>query len=72
MSSSDPTVGLCAGCRHARTLDTARSRFWLCSRAAWDARLERYPRLPVSDCPGHEPGAPEPQVPKRGSGRSGP
>jgi hypothetical protein len=29
-----------------------------CARAAWDARLARYPNLPVRECPGHEDGQP--------------
>jgi hypothetical protein len=53
------SVGLCAGCRHARVIETARSRFWLCGRSATDSRFARYPRLPVLECPGYEPGAGE-------------
>lgn len=53
----DPAVGLCADCRHARVQTTARgSRFWRCLRADDDLRFDRYPRLPVVVCPGHEPG----------------
>ena len=48
-------VGLCADCRHARVVETPRSRFWMCGRAASDARFARYPRLPMLDCPGFEP-----------------
>jgi len=48
-------VGLCAGCRHARVVETPRSRFWMCGRAASDARFARYPRLPVLECEGYEP-----------------
>ena len=52
---SDP--GLCATCRHARRVDSARgSRFWLCARSADDSRFVKYPRLPVLHCPGYEPG----------------
>lgn len=53
----DP-VGLCRHCAHAREVGTSRSVFWLCQRAATDARFERYPRLPVISCPGFEPGEP--------------
>jgi len=48
-------VGLCAGCRHARAVETPRSRFWLCGLSATDSRFARYPRLPVLECPGYEP-----------------
>ena len=48
-------VGLCAGCRHARVVETPRSRFWLCGRAASDPRFARYPRLPMLECVGYEP-----------------
>ena len=48
-------VGLCAGCRHARVVETPRSKFWLCGRAATDPRFARYPRLPVLECAGYEP-----------------
>ena len=51
------TVGLCADCIHARTVETPRSVFWLCGRAASDPRFVKYPRLPVLECPGYEPRA---------------
>ena len=51
-----PDVGLCAECKHARVQRNARgSEFWRCLEAETDARFERYPRLPVSQCPGYEP-----------------
>jgi hypothetical protein len=60
MLSDSQTIGLCARCRHARIVTTPRSRFWLCARAASDPRFERYPRLPMLECPGHQPGEPVP------------
>jgi hypothetical protein len=48
-------AGLCATCRHARTVDGARSQFWLCERSRTDATFPRYPRLPVLRCRGYEP-----------------
>jgi hypothetical protein len=51
-------VGLCAGCRHARRVQTPRSRFWLCERSRDDASYDRYPHLPVLACRGFEPGEP--------------
>ncbi len=51
-----PPAGLCASCRHRRPVANTRgSTFSLCRRAAWDAILDRYPRLPVLACHGHEP-----------------
>ena len=52
--ADDP--GLCATCRHAHRLVTARgSVFWRCRRSETDPRFPRYPRLPVLACDGHEP-----------------
>lgn len=59
MPESSPEVGLCAHCAHAARVATPRSTFWLCRLAASDARFERYPRLPVRECPGHLEGEPE-------------
>ena len=51
-----PDPGLCARCRYARVQTTERgSRFWRCLRAETDERFVRYPRLPVTECPGFEP-----------------
>jgi len=51
---ADP--GLCAGCQHAKLNETRRGTAYLrCTRAAWDTRLPRYPRLPVTQCVGFEP-----------------
>ncbi len=48
-------AGLCAVCRHARRVRSARdSTFWLCELAAADARFRKYPALPVLRCPGFE------------------
>lgn len=52
-------VGLCAECRHARRIVSAKgSVFFLCQRAATDANYRKYPPLPVLSCPGHESGTP--------------
>jgi hypothetical protein len=60
VAEDDPgAVGLCATCRHARPVDTSRNRFWLCERSASDPRYPKYPRLPVLECPGYEPGQSE-------------
>lgn len=52
-------VGLCSHCRHARIVATERSRFWMCKLSQVDPRFDKYPRLPVVRCSGHEPGVPE-------------
>jgi hypothetical protein len=47
--------GLCGTCVYAKLNETHRGTAYLrCTRAAWDARLSRYPRLPVTTCPGFE------------------
>ncbi|GDY33349.1 hypothetical protein [Gandjariella thermophila] len=49
--------GLCGRCRHAKVNETRKGTAYLrCTRAAWDERLPRYPRLPVRECVGFEPG----------------
>lgn len=46
--------GLCAECRHARRITSAKgSTFLLCGLAAEDPRFARYPPLPVRVCPGY-------------------
>ena len=55
-----PGVGLCAGCAHAVTVRSARgSVFWRCRAAERDARLARYPRLPVVQCVAFDVSSPE-------------
>ena len=50
-----PDVGLCAECKHSRVQRNARgSEFWRCLKAETDARFERYPRLPIEECPGYD------------------
>jgi hypothetical protein len=51
-----PPVGLCDSCRHQQVVRNTRgSSFSLCRRSREDERYPRYPRLPVLQCPGHEP-----------------
>jgi len=51
----DPSVGQCSVCEHASVQTSARgNRFWRCRRADLDARLLRYPPLPVASCPGYD------------------
>ncbi len=47
--------GLCGACRYPKLNETRRGTAYLrCLRAAWDASLPRYPRLPVTQCAGFE------------------
>jgi hypothetical protein len=51
-----PLVGLCAACRHVKVVKSAKgSSFILCGLAQTDRRFEKYPPLPVLQCPGFEP-----------------
>jgi hypothetical protein len=53
----DP-IGLCAACRHARVVRSARgSTFYLCQLSAVDVRFARYPHLPIVKCAGYEASA---------------
>ncbi len=50
-----PAVGLCESCRHQQVVRNTRgSSFSLCGRSREDERYPRYPRLPVTSCPGYE------------------
>ncbi len=50
---ADP--GLCWTCRHSKLNRTRRGTAYLrCTRAEWDDRLTRYPRLPVLSCVGYD------------------
>ena len=52
-----PQAGLCNRCRHQQVVGNTRgSVFSLCRRSRDEPeRFPRYPRLPVSVCPGYEP-----------------
>jgi hypothetical protein len=56
-STANAAVGLCADCRYARRVVSARgSEFWRCLRAddpAHAGEFPKYPRLPVRSCRGH-------------------
>jgi hypothetical protein len=52
----DPSaVGLCARCRHSRTVPSRTTVFWMCERSKTDPRFPKYPRLPVLVCVGFQP-----------------
>lgn len=47
--------GLCAQCVFVRVNRTRRTTTYVrCTRATWDERLVKYPRLPVVSCVGYE------------------
>ena len=59
MSEHPGRAGLCDTCEHQRVVRNTRgSVFSLCERSREDPAYPRYPRLPVLQCPGHEPRAP--------------
>jgi hypothetical protein len=48
-------AGLCADCRYARLVRSDRpSDFYLCTMHAANPYFPKYPRLPVTRCPGYE------------------
>jgi len=50
------SAGLCARCKHAQIVVSERgSEFILCRLSATDSRFQKYPRIPVSACPGYDP-----------------
>ena len=57
MISSNDSVGLCLRCASMRRVTNRRgSTFYLCGRHAEDLGFRKYPRLPVVECRGFEPG----------------
>jgi len=62
-------AGLCDTCAHQRIVRNTRgSSFSLCERSRTDDRYPRYPRLPVTRCPGYERRHPpvQPRSPESG------
>ncbi len=55
LQMSRPPAGLCDTCVHQRVVATTRgTSFSLCERSRTDPAYPRYPRLPVTACPGHQ------------------
>ena len=53
--SRRPPAGLCDSCLHQKLVRTGRgSEFSMCLRSKDDPRYDKYPRVPVGACPGHE------------------
>jgi len=58
---SNPNLGLCANCLHARLITSEKgSQFLLCQLSQTDPTFSKYPRLPVLACSGHVPEPPAP------------
>jgi hypothetical protein len=56
LETEQARAGLCAGCQHARRIESSRgSIFYLCLRAEYDPAFKKYPQLPVRSCEGFEP-----------------
>jgi len=54
------TAGLCAHCKHVRTIRSDRgSVFYLCRRSSTGPTYPQYPRLPVLFCRGYEAQSPK-------------
>jgi hypothetical protein len=54
-----PAAGLCDRCLHQRLVRNTRgSVFSLCERSKTEPEFPRYPRVPVTSCPGFEPRPP--------------
>jgi len=50
--------GLCDRCLHQRLVPNTRgSVFTLCERSRIDGSFPKYPRVPVAECRGYEPGS---------------
>jgi len=60
-SDPDDRVGLCARCRHSRTVPSRTSVFWMCELSKTDPRFAKYPRLPVVACVGFQPAGFQPK-----------
>jgi hypothetical protein len=53
-------ASLCEDCAHVRVIRSERgSHFYMCRRAAQDARYPKYPGQPVRSCAGYERAAPD-------------
>ena len=66
----DVDAGLCATCVNCRVIRARRSVFYMCEVSFRDNRFPRYPRLPVVQCGGYAPGAPEGGADEDGNQRS--
>jgi hypothetical protein len=60
MTAQRPSLGLCASCSHAKTVESDRgSKFLRCLLSDRDPAYAKYPRLPVIACNGWSPRDPE-------------
>jgi hypothetical protein len=60
---SERPQGLCRDCRHARHITSSSGVAYVqCRLSERDPRFEKWPRLPVLSCAGHETGEGEAMV----------
>jgi hypothetical protein len=52
-------AGLCARCAHVQIVAGRASEFYLCRLSFSDPRFPRYPSIPVLQCSGFQPSAPD-------------
>lgn len=53
---TNPRLGLCADCLHARLIESSKgSQFLLCQLSQTDPSFPKYPRLPILACSGYTP-----------------
>lgn len=55
-----PDAGLCRACQHSRLVLSARGSVFVLCTAPLEYQLNKYPRLPVLDCPAFAPNRPAP------------
>jgi hypothetical protein len=53
MDLLEARIGLCATCEFRRTVEAARSTFYMCERSFTDPRFPKYPPIPVIRCVGY-------------------
>jgi hypothetical protein len=62
-------AGLCETCLHSRRIISDRgSVFFLCQLSFSNPQFRKYPRLPVSECPGYAAGNRAKEAPEREGG----
>ena len=56
-ASYDPRIGLCSNCQFARPLKHPQggTPYYKCELAANNVQFDKFPRLPILQCPGHRP-----------------
>jgi len=53
--TEEARAGLCAACRHLKRIRSDRGPvYYYCRKSETDPRYDKYPPIPVLECPGHE------------------